>query len=573
MKKSFVLTIVITLLLGTICAQNIVPKAAPSAWENPTGKYAVVMEVDETLPNHTIYRPVDLTAFPKKDKMPIVVMSGPGCDFDGDSYRPFWTEIASYGYLVVAVGTPVPEGTRAPMFFNKAKNMLEGIDWAFAENSRTESKYYGKVDTANVVLMGQSCGGSLVSKITDDPRVTLLTFWNSGVVPFKSGSKQTGTGSDGRFHTNDPDLIGNPDFLNHLTIPVAYFVGENDILRANSLHDFNLVKDVPAFYAVRDIPGDAHGGTFREVNGGGWGVAGVAWLNWNTKGDKEAAKMFTGSPGGLEASDVKWVEVRKKSIDPKGPLRSNGPSDWAAFKRYEKANTEIAKTPEVVFMGNSITDYWVRDDSDFFTKNNFVGRGISGQTASQMLVRFRQDVINIKPKAVAIMAGTNDLAQQMAAMSYYPEANIVGNIITMCELAKAHGIKVLLCSITPCAHYIPVPQMAAGPEIAKINKELKAFADANKDVTYVDCFTPLANSEMGLDSDMSYDGIHPNKYCYSFIEEIVTRSINQALGNKTKYFVTPRDIAKQRKEQEDKVRREKHMFMSFDEIVNMMRSR
>jgi lysophospholipase L1-like esterase len=259
---------------------------------------------------------------------------------------------------------------------------------------------------------------------------------------------------------------------------------------------------------------------------------------------------------------------------PQGTVRSNGPSDWAAFKRYEKPNLEITKTPDVVFMGNSITDYWVRDDPDFFTKNNFVGRGISGQTASQMLVRFRQDVINLKPKAVTIMAGTNDLAQQMAAMSYYPEANITGNIISMCELAKANGIKVLLCSITPCAHYIPIPEIAAGPEIAKINKQLKAYADANKkNVTYVDYFTPLANSEMGLDPEMTYDGIHPNIYCYSFMEEIVAKSINKVLGNKTKYYIIPRDIAKKRKEEDDKVRREKKMFMNFDEIVKMMKSR
>jgi lysophospholipase L1-like esterase len=573
MKKALVLSIIIIFGLGSVCAQEIVPKAPPSAWENPTGKYRVIMEVDETLPNHTIYRPVDLTAFPINDNLPIIVMSGPGCDFDGDSYRPFWTEIASHGYLIVAVGPPVPEGTRAPTFYNKAKDLLAGIDWAFAENSRKESKYYSKIDTANVVLMGQSCGGSLVSKIADDPRVSLLTFWNSGVVPFVGGSQRTGTGSDGRFQTNDPEMNGNPDFLNHLKVPIAYFVGEKDMLRPNSLHDFNLANNVPAFFAVRDIPGDAHGGTFREVNGGGWGVAGVAWVNWNTKGDMEAAKMFLGTPSGLESSDVKWVEVIKKNIDPKGASRAGGQSDWAAFKRYEKANKEITGTTEIVFMGNSITDYWVRDDPDFFKKNNFIGRGISGQTASQMLVRFRQDVINLKPKAVVIMAGTNDLAQQMAAMSYYPEANIVGNIISMCELARASNIKVLLCSITPCAHYMVIPKIAAGPEIININNQLKAYADATKDVTYVDYFTPLANSEMGLDNEMSYDGIHPNKYCYFFMEEIVTKSISQALGNKTEYYVIPRDTAKQRKEQEDKERIEKHMFMSFEEIVKMMQSR
>ena len=270
--------------------------------------------------------------------------------------------------------------------------------------------------------------------------------------------------------------------------------------------------------------------------------------------------MFTGTPCGLESSDVKWVEVRKKNIDPKGGTRAPGQSDWAAFKRYERANKEITKTPEVVFMGNSITDYWATGDPDFFTKNNFAGRGISGQTASQMLVRFRQDVINLKPKAVVIMAGTNDLVQQMAAMSYYPEENIVGNIISMCELAKANGIKVLLCSITPCAYYMPIPHIPAGPEIAKINKQLKAYADATRDVTYVDYFTPLANSEMGLNSEMSYDGIHPNIYCYSFMEEIVTNSISKVLGNKTKYYVIPRDIARQRKEQQDKERKERGMM-------------
>jgi lysophospholipase L1-like esterase len=258
---------------------------------------------------------------------------------------------------------------------------------------------------------------------------------------------------------------------------------------------------------------------------------------------------------------------------PQGTARSNSPSDWASFKRYEKANLEITKTPDVVFMGNSITDYWVRDDPDFFTKNNFVGRGVAGQTASQMLVRFRQDVINLKPKAVVLMAGTNDLAQQMAGMSYYPEANITGNIISMCELAKANGIKVMLCSITPCAHYIPIPEVAAGPEIAKINKQLKAYADKTKGITYVDYFTPLANSEMGLDTEMTYDGIHPTIYCYSFMEEIVAKSINQVLGNKAKYYTIPRDIAKKRKEEEDKSRREKKMFMNFDEIVKMMNSR
>ena len=100
-----------------------------------------------------------------------------------------------------------------------------------------------------------------------------------------------------------------------------------------------------------------------------------------------------------------------------GP-RQAGPQDWGNFKRYEKANAELTQAPLVVLMGDSITDYWYNDDPDFFTKNNFAGRGIAGQTASQMLVRFKQDVINLHPKAVAIMAGTNDICQNMMGQAH-----------------------------------------------------------------------------------------------------------------------------------------------------------
>ena len=133
--------------LGMHYLQMTNPLDPPSEnWTSPTGPYKVIMEVDESLPNHTIYRPADLSAFPLNDRLPVIVMSGPGCDFDGDSYRPFWTEIASYGYLVIAVGLPVPEELRAAMFFNKTEDVKDGIDWAFAINKRNVSKYYGKID-------------------------------------------------------------------------------------------------------------------------------------------------------------------------------------------------------------------------------------------------------------------------------------------------------------------------------------------------------------------------------------------------------------------------------------------
>lgn len=227
------------------------------------------------------------------------------------------------------------------------------------------------------------------------------------------------------------------------------------------------------------------------------------------------------------------------------------PKDWADFHRYENANAELVTAPDVVLMGDSITDNWYAADPEFFTENNFAGRGISGQTASQMLVRFRQDVVALHPKAVAILAGTNDLCQQMASMAYYPDANIVGNIISMCELAEAAGIKVILCSVTPCAHYMPIPDQDAGSRIVELNSRLKAYADSHGNVTWLDYFTPLANEENGLDPDQSHDGIHPLATVYREMEILFTECVTKVLDTEKTYYIIPEETAAARKAQQD----------------------
>ena len=117
-------------------------------------------------------------------------------------------------------------------------------------------------------------------------------------------------------------------------------------------------------------------------------------------------------------------------------------TDWAQFYRYAEANEKVTERPDAVFMGNSITDGWASQDPEFFKKNNFVGRGISGQTSSEMLVRFRRDVIDLNPRCVVILSGTNDVAQNNG---YIAPENTLGNIISMCELAKANGSR-LCCA-------------------------------------------------------------------------------------------------------------------------------
>jgi pimeloyl-ACP methyl ester carboxylesterase len=298
--------------LGPYYLQTVNPLDPPAEnWGSPTGPYEVLMEVDETLPIHTIYRPADLSVFPGKDRLPIIVMSGPGCDFDGDSYRPFWTELASYGYLVIAVGLPVPEGLRAAIFFNKDQDMLDGIDWAFAINKRAASKYYGKLDTTNVVLMGQSFGGGHATRLREDKRVTSLVYWNSGF-SFLWGRRLGPNALPDNSQTAEETAS---EALRKMTIPIAYFAGHTDMARQSCTTDFEESDKNPTFLGILEIPGDSHLGTFRDYNGGQFAVAGVAWLNWWTKSDQQAAKMFKGDPCGLE-KNKNWVELKGKNLDP-----------------------------------------------------------------------------------------------------------------------------------------------------------------------------------------------------------------------------------------------------------------
>ena len=141
----------------------------------------------------------------------------------------------------------------------------------------------------------------------------------------------------------------------------------------------------------------------------------------------------------------------------------------------------------------------------------------------------------------------------------------------MCELAEAAGIKVLLCSITPCAHYMPIPDVDAGSVIVKMNKLLKSYADTHKNVTYVDYFTPLVTPENGLDDSCSYDGIHPAVNIYDDMERILVDSVRKVLKLKKQDFYTlPSDEADRRKAEADADRKAKNMPMNFKGMVEMM---
>ena len=203
--------------------------------------------------------------------------------------------------------------------------------------------------------------------------------------------------------------------------------------------------------------------------------------------------------------------------------------DWFGFNRYRAANDSIIANgafPDVVFMGNSITENWAYFHPDFFSGNRFCGRGISGQTSAQMLVRFTADVIDLRPKAVVIMAGTNDVAHN----DYWVAPNkVVDNIVAMCELAHANNIIPIISSIPPCSEFPWRKEIQhPGQTIVEINQSLRAYAEA-KGIVYVDYHSALADDKFGIPKSLSEDGCHPNPDTYYTMEEIVLKAIREVV--------------------------------------------
>jgi len=202
--------------------------------------------------------------------------------------------------------------------------------------------------------------------------------------------------------------------------------------------------------------------------------------------------------------------------------------DWANLKKYKAQNEKIQETqdyPDVVFMGNSITEGWVNAQPEFFENNNYAGRGIGGQTTPQMLIRFVPDVVKLKPKAVVILAGTNDIAGNTGFSSIEMVTN---NIQAMSQLALANDIKVILTSILPVYDYPWRPGLEPVEKIAKINSWIRKYAEQNHH-TYLDLFTPLKDEKEGLPKRYSEDGVHPNLEGYQVMSPLTKKAIEKII--------------------------------------------
>lgn len=205
-------------------------------------------------------------------------------------------------------------------------------------------------------------------------------------------------------------------------------------------------------------------------------------------------------------------------------------SDWAELGRYRAANAQLparqAGVPRVLFYGDSITQGWgEKDTAAFFPGKGYLNRGIGGQTTAQLLLRFSQDVIALKPDVVVILAGTNDLACNTGPST---QAMIEDNLHAMVDLAKVHGIAVVLASVLPVSDYPWMPGTQPAPKVRALNAALKDYAGA-QELVYLDYYTPMANASGGLDPALAADGVHPTAKGYALMAPLAEAAIARAL--------------------------------------------
>lgn len=312
-----VLTVVVGLALsGPVAAQRQapapgrgaagvgVPADAPPPRSVAPGPYAVTVQSYPTLPTHTAYHPTALAGFGPATRLPIVSWGNGACARNGSAFATFLTQIASHGYLAIAIGpkdvAARGQGAGAPAAAPTIDDamLIQAIEWAVKENSDRASRFYNKIDTSKIAVMGQSCGGLQALAVSGDPRITTTVVMNSGALPADSTSPALA------------QTKGNKESLKRLHGATAYIIGgPSDVAYPNAEDDFARIANVPVFKANLNV---GHGGTYRQPGGGWFGEVAVAWLDYQLKGRAEAAKWFVGADCRLCTEPV-WT-IQKKGM-------------------------------------------------------------------------------------------------------------------------------------------------------------------------------------------------------------------------------------------------------------------
>ncbi|MBW8241555.1 SGNH/GDSL hydrolase family protein [Muricauda oceani] len=229
----------------------------------------------------------------------------------------------------------------------------------------------------------------------------------------------------------------------------------------------------------------------------------------------------------MKKQTILWIMLSFLGLSSTSKINAQ---DWPNLEKYKSTNAELAAPSgedRVVFMGNSITEMWKDAHPEFFAENPYVNRGIGGQTTPQMVLRFRQDVIDLDPKVVVILAGTNDIAGNTGPMTL---EQIHDNILSMVQLAKANGIKPIVCSVLPAYDYPWRPGLEPNLKIPKLNKMLQEMTEA-QEVMYLDYFSEMADDRNGLPTELTTDEVHVTKAGYKIMEKMVQEAIAKTLKN------------------------------------------
>lgn len=295
----------VILVFTGICFQNAVSAQETGTSNKPasrvvedggTGVYSAIMYTDSSLLTHTIFQPKDLNVFGKKTKLPIIVWGNGACANSPFEHVNFLSEVASHGFLVIAIG-PMPQEGQAGGGKTTSSQMLDAIDWAIAQNSEKSSVLFNKIDISKIAVSGMSCGGLQALEVAPDQRVTTTVICNSGII-----------GDPGSGFPGMPKLTKK--YLMKLHTPTLYLLGgEKDIAYNNGMDDYNRINHVPVFVANMDV---GHGGTYGQPHGGEFAKVATAWFKWQLKDDKEAGKLFSGNPCQLFHSTI-W-KVEKKNL-------------------------------------------------------------------------------------------------------------------------------------------------------------------------------------------------------------------------------------------------------------------
>lgn len=263
--------------------------------EGGTGPYKAIMQEEPSLEMHTIFCPQDLEQFGEKNPLPVVVWGNGACYNSPFEHYLFLNEIASHGYIIVASGYMPKEDE--PYKFDTIRStssqQIESIDWIIAQNADKNSPYYNKVDTKHILAAGMSCGGLQTLDNSADARLAGIMICNSGLFSNPAGAV--------------PGMpMPEKEKLNDIKVPVMYMLGgPEDIAYENGMDDFHRINHVPALACNYPV---GHGGTYAQPHGGEFAVVATAWLDWQTKGSEEAAKMFVGENCGLSQREGWTVE-------------------------------------------------------------------------------------------------------------------------------------------------------------------------------------------------------------------------------------------------------------------------